>query len=246
MTDAPALLELTRVVKRTAGPRPLRVDHLVVRRGERVALTGVDSPGAETIVGLLTAAAVPEEGEVRLLGRSTAEIRDAGEWFALLDRLGLVSPRAVFVPGSTVLQNLAVPYTLSIDPLADDVARAAEALAREAGIPPAWLSAPVEAVPPEVGVRLHLARALALDPELLVLEQPGAALPPEAVRRFSRDVSRIARARRLAVLAITGDRRLARALGERVVSLDPVTGAVVDRRPWWRGLRRRLAPGKWR
>jgi predicted ABC-type transport system involved in lysophospholipase L1 biosynthesis ATPase subunit len=234
------LLEFTRVAKQAGGPRPLRVAHLALRRAERIALTGLDVASAEILVGLITGAAVPDAGEVRLFGRSTADIRDATEWFAALDRVGLVSPRAVWVPQSTVLQNLAVPYTLSIDPLAPEVARRVEHLAGEAGIPPAWLSALIEAVPPEVEVRVRLARALALEPELLVVEQAGAGLSSAEVRRFARDLARLSRARHLAVLALTSDDRLAWELGGRVVALERDSGAARERRPWWRRLRAHL------
>lgn len=235
MSDRPILLEFARVAKADADGS-VRVERLVVRRGERVALCGADGATAELLVGLITGAAVPDEGEVRLFGRSTADIRDADEWLATLDRVGLVSPRAVWLPGSSVRQNLAVPFTLSIDPLAEEVARKVDALAGEVGIEAAWLPAIVDRVPPAVAVRMHLARALALDPDLLVLEQPTAALTPDAVASFGADLARVARARGVAVLVIAGDERLARAVGARILRRGPAGGAWVERPVWWRRL----------
>ena len=68
--------------------------------------------------------------------RDTARqaIADGDEWLASLDRFGIVSPRAVLLDAATLLQNLAMPFTLEIDPIPAGVADRAAALGREAGI----------------------------------------------------------------------------------------------------------------
>ena len=107
---APAI-QIAQVVRNYGSLRPLRIAALAVAPGERVALTGLDAGAAEVLVNLVTGAALPDEGEVRVFGRATSEIASGDEWLASLERFGIVSPRAVLIEGATVLQNLAMPFT---------------------------------------------------------------------------------------------------------------------------------------
>src|SRR3954470_17333565 len=163
MTSDP-VLRLHDVRKQYNALRPLRVNDLTVAAGERVALSGFDAGAAEVLVNLVTGASLPDEGEVHVQGRSTASIATGDEWLAWLDRFGIVSPRAVLLDGASLLQNLAMPLTLQIDPIPEDVAETARALARETGIDEDALARPIAGLSATVKMRAHLARAVALGP----------------------------------------------------------------------------------
>jgi ABC-type nitrate/sulfonate/bicarbonate transport system ATPase subunit len=77
-----------------------------------------------------------------------------------------------------------------------------------------------------------LARALALNPRLLLLEHPSATLPRDAVARMATDVKRIADRRRMALLTITADVEFAAALGGSVLTHEPATGALKPPSVW--------------
>lgn len=224
--DAPALVEFRGVVKQHQALRPLRLTDLKVHPGAIVSIAGIDAPGAEALVLLLTAAMRPDEGEVRLFGRSTADIADYDAWLAMLDGLGLLTDRAVLLDQCTVAQNLALPLTIHIDPIAAEFRPQVEALATEVGLAPEVIERPVGAADPETLQRLRLGRALALDPRLVVAEHPSASLPREAVAGFARDLARIVAARGAALLAISADRDFTRALGGTALVLDPSTGVL--------------------
>src|SRR5579872_444766 len=166
------VLELVNVRKQYQSLRPLRVNALRIAPGERVALSGLDAGAAEILVNLVTGASLPDEGEVRIFGEATASIADGDEWLASLDRFGIVSPRAVLLDAATVLQNLVMPLTLAIDEIPHDAEQKARALARDAGLADEWLDRPVAGLPAVVKARVHLVRAVALDPALLLLEHP--------------------------------------------------------------------------
>ncbi len=136
-----AVLEIEGLRKHYAGLRPLRVQQLSVASGERVAVDGFDGPAAELLVNLVTGATLPDEGVVRTFGRSTAEIASGDEWLASLDRFGIVSDRAVLLEASTLAQNLAMPFTLEIDPVAPHTLATVTALAGDCGISVEWLTA---------------------------------------------------------------------------------------------------------
>jgi ABC-type transporter Mla maintaining outer membrane lipid asymmetry ATPase subunit MlaF len=235
MGDAP-VLHLSGVRKQYNALRPLRLNQLTIEAGERVALSGLDAGAAEVLVNLVTGASVPDDGEVRVTGRSTAAIADGDEWLRWLDRFGIVSPRAVLLDAVTLLQNLAMPLTLQIDPLAAEVAAAASAAAREAGIEDQWLDRPVAALPAAVKMRAHLVRAVMLDPALLVLEHPTATLEPGHGRSFGEAVARVAGRRGTAALIISEDADFSEAAATRRLALHAASGELKPRRRGLLGL----------
>lgn len=230
--DGP-IIEAHGVSKNYGGLRPLRLAALTVQPGERVAITGIDGAAAEVLVNLLTGALLPDEGEVRLFGRETAAISDADDWLATLDRIGLLSPRALLADEFTVEQGIAMAFTLSLDPIPTEVAADAARLAREAGLGEADLHARLTGATPLVKARCRLARALATSPALLVLEHPNA-LVSEGADAWGREIAALARARGMALLALTADERFANAVAGTVFALDAATGRLTPRGGWRR------------
>ena len=235
--STPPVVALAGVRKQYGGLRPLRLDRLVIGEGERVSVAGLDAAAAEVFVSLLTGAVLPDEGEIRVLGESTAAIANQDAWLASLDRFGILSSRAVLLTGLTVAQNLALPFTVRIDPIPRPVLLRLRPLAAEVGLAVGDFDVPAGESPPETQMRVHLARALAFGPRLLLAEQPTARLPPEAGSTFGNDVATVAAARGLAVLAVTGDQQFAEGLGGRRLTLDPGSGRVTGSKRWrqWLG-----------
>ena len=232
--SAGRVLDLSGVSKDYRGLRPLRIEHLEVGAGEPIAIIGLDQVTAEVLVNLVTGATLPDRGEVNLFGRSTASIADSAEWLAVVDRFGIVSERAVLLEGLSVIQNLAMPFTLDIEPPPEDIRARAAALAREVELPePAW-TRPVAELDRAERVRLRWARALALDPAIIVLEHPTAGLPRDAVAPLAGHMRAIAERRGAAILAATADEEFAAAVARRVLWLDPATGRLKERRGWFR------------
>ena len=229
MSDAP-LLHIVNLRKNYQSLRPLRMRGLRIGRGERIAVSGLDAGAAEVLVNLVTGASVPDAGEVIVMGRSTASIADGDEWLASLDRFGIVSPRAVLLDSASLMQNLAMPFTLDIDPVPDDVVSRTTALAKEVGIAADVLGEPIARLTPEIRMRAHLVRAVALDPELLILEHPTAGLPEPDRRPFGSAVARIAEARSLAALIISEDVAFSREAAHRTLALNAATGELKHKR----------------
>ena len=200
------------------------MNNLAIEAGERVALSGLDAGAAEVLVNLVTGASLPDEGQVVVLDRSTASIADGEAWLEWLDRFGIVSPRAVLLDAATLLQNLAMPITLDIEPVQPDVAARVVQLAREAGIDETCLERPIAGLAEAIRIRAHLIRAVALDPSLLILEHPTAALGPGEGKAFGEAVARVAGARTLATLIISEDEAFSRAAATRRLALQGATG----------------------
>jgi ABC-type transporter Mla maintaining outer membrane lipid asymmetry ATPase subunit MlaF len=223
------LVELQGVSKSYGALRPLRIERLDVAPGEQVAIVGPDQPAAEVLIGLITGASLPDAGAVRVFGRATAEITNGDEWLAGLDRLGIVSDRAALLEAMTVLQNLAVPFSLEIEPPPEAVRERAAALGAEL-----LLDAPVHAT--RAGdldgagrLRLRVARALAFDPALVLLEHPSASVPPRDVTTVARDIRAALVRRGAASLTLTADRVFAGAIAGRVLVHDAASGRLKPR-----------------
>jgi predicted ABC-type transport system involved in lysophospholipase L1 biosynthesis ATPase subunit len=221
------LLEIHGLIKDFQSLRPLRLRELVVPPGRVLHLAGLDAAAAEMFVHLVTGAALPDEGSITLFGTNTREITDADAWLRSLDGLGLVSHRAVLIDALSVLQNVAMPLTLEIEPIDPALRPAVERLARESGIDEALWDQPTGRVDAEALVRLRLARALASSPSLVIAEHPSASLPREAVARVATDVARVTAARGAALLALTADAAWVDAIGGDVFTLQPATGELV-------------------
>ena len=228
------LLSVRGLVKNYAGLRPLRIQSLDVARGQLLSIVGLDAQAAEVFVGLLTGALLPDEGEIRLFDKSTADVGDSDEWLAMLDGVGIVTERAVLIEQFSVEQNIAMPFTLDIDPIGSETRPKVEALAREVGLEPSSWAAAVARAGPEAKTRVRIARALALSPRLLLAEHPSASLPRDSVARLAGDLGRIAAARDLAVLTVTADAEFARALGGDTLMHEPASGALKAQSVWRR------------
>jgi ABC-type transporter Mla maintaining outer membrane lipid asymmetry ATPase subunit MlaF len=127
MTAHGPVLQIRDVSKQYSGLRPLRISELSVDAGERVSIGALDAGAGELLVNLVTGASLPDQGDVHVFGQRTADIANGDAWLDLLERFGIVSPRGVLLEGSTLLQNLAMPFTLAIDPVSGDVASRVEA-----------------------------------------------------------------------------------------------------------------------
>jgi predicted ABC-type transport system involved in lysophospholipase L1 biosynthesis ATPase subunit len=221
-----SLLEMSGLSKDYQSLRPLRIKLLTVNSGDVMSISGIDMAGAETFVHLVTGATLPDTGEVSLFGRNTRAITDAEAWLKSLDGIGMITARGILVEMFSVLQNIALSLTLDVDPIDPGVVPQAAALAREAGIDAALFDLPAGRVAPGVQMRVHLARALALGPRLLIAEHPSALLPRDTVAGFGADLGKAARARGLALVAITADDPMAKAIGGSRLELVPATGEL--------------------
>jgi phospholipid/cholesterol/gamma-HCH transport system ATP-binding protein len=167
------------------------------------------------------------------LGRPTSSIVDADVWLKFVEQFGFVSDRIALLDGMTAGQNLAIPFSLDIDPIPPDIQSQVNTLAAEVGIAPSDLAIRVGEGSASVRARVRLARALALDPLVVVLEHPTAVLPQEEVKPYAGMLAQICDKRRLTMVALSMDEKFGKALGGRLLVWQPATGEFKERRRWW-------------
>jgi ABC-type transporter Mla maintaining outer membrane lipid asymmetry ATPase subunit MlaF len=228
------VLQLDAVVKDYRGLRPLRIKRLEVKEGQSIALVGFDQASAEVFVNLVTGASVPDSGDVRVFGESTGSVTDAHTWLASLDRFGLLSERAVLLDGLTVMQNLAMPFSLEVDPVPDAIRVQVAQLAAEVGLEPADLQRLAAEIDPLARLRVRFGRALALGPRVLIAEHPNAMVAANDVPVFAADFAKIVAARHLTSVTVTADPTFAAAVAEEVLTLQPASGELRVASGWRR------------
>ncbi|MEV0008380.1 ABC transporter ATP-binding protein [Streptomyces sp. NPDC051840] len=178
---------------------------LIVERGETVALLGRNGAGKSTAIGLLLGLDTPDSGTVRLLGRSPERAVRAGLAGAMLQD-GRPIPR--------VTARELVRFVASLHPHPLPVA---ETLGL-AGVT-AYADRRVDKLSGGQAQRVRFAVALAGDPELVVLDEPTAALDVEARRSLWESVGKFAE-RGGTVLFSTHQLEEADRYADRVVVMD--------------------------
>jgi len=186
-----------------------------------VALVGPSGAGKSTLLRCLNRLHVPDRGRVLLDGEDTAALDPC----TLRRRVGLVGQTPVMLPGS-VRENVA--YGLDA-PTAADAGRLTRAL-REAGLDTSFLDRAASELSGGERARVALARALTRAPELLLLDEPTAALDAAVARHIAATVRALARDG-LGVVVATHDLAFAADVADRVVALrdgTAVSGAPAE------------------
>jgi osmoprotectant transport system ATP-binding protein len=221
---APAIAVRDVHVSRGAAGMVLRGLDLEIPAGETLALVGRSGAGKSTLLKLINGLIVPDRGQVIVDGRDTREWNP----FELRRRIGYVLQEIGLFPHMTVAANVAVvPKLLGWEPARID-ARVTEMLTL-VGLPPATY-AQRSALELSGGQRqrVGVARALAADPPILLMDEPFGALDPVTRAELHREFRRIQAQVRKTVVIVTHDMAEAFALADRVGVLDEGVIAQLD------------------
>lgn len=195
---------------------------LEVRRGEIFALIGGSGSGKSTLLREMILLQRPDQGAIRVLGVDLQKISDDAA-LALRRRWGVMFQHGGLFESLTVLENIGLPlreHSRLDHKLIDDIA--------------AWKLA-MTGLKPEVGAqypsqlsggmmkRASLARALALDPELLFLDEPTAGLDPDSAAGVDELVRKLRELFGLTIVMITHDLDLLWQVADRVAVLADTT-----------------------
>jgi phospholipid/cholesterol/gamma-HCH transport system ATP-binding protein len=190
---------------------------LEVGRGETLTVLGRSGTGKSVLLKLIVGLQKPDAGSIRIGGQEIAELplEDLNE---IRKKLGFLFQQAALYDSLTVEENVAFPLMRHTDlPEAEQRERAAQLLSR------VGLEADRAKLPGDISggmkKRVGLARALALDPEIMLLDEPTAGLDPITAAEIIEVIREIRQARELSAVVVTHDLRSAEALGDRVALL---------------------------
>lgn len=213
---ADAVAALTGVVVRYPDRAAIGPLNLTVAPGEIVAVVGASGAGKSTTLRLLAGLERPSEGEVV----TTAPGRTA-----------FVFQSPTLMPWADAQANVALPLELAGTPRDEARSQAAVALA-SVGLGER-LNARPRQLSGGMAMRASLARALVTQPDLLLLDEPFAALDSVTRRHLIEDLHRLwdGRTPRPAIVFVTHDIEEAVYLAGRTLVLDAVSGHVAMARP---------------
>ena len=194
---------------------------LEIHAGETLVLLGRSGSGKTTLLKLINRLLLAERGEVRVQGRSTAQ------WDPIRLRrgIGYVIQEGGLFPHFTVAQNIGLVPTLEKWD-ASRITQRVDELLRLVGLDPREFS---NRRPHELSggqrQRVGVARALAADPPILLMDEPFGALDPVTRAELQREFSSLARRLARTIVFVTHDLREALLLASRIVLLQ--TGRIV-------------------
>jgi NitT/TauT family transport system ATP-binding protein len=188
---------------------------MLVEKGEFVAVVGPSGCGKTTVLNMVAGLIGPEAGDVLRFG---ARVTGPGK------NVGYMLARPALMPWLTALQNIAFGLQLR-GVSAADRKRKAEQLLRKVGLAefgeayPAQLSHGMQQ-------RVAVARTLAIDPDLLLLDEPFGALDAHTRLMVESDFVRLWEQTRTTVIMVTHDLTEAIAMADRVVVFKARPGSV--------------------
>src|SRR5262247_2613039 len=195
-----------------SGPLVLDDFSLEIAAGETLALVGRSGMGKTTILKLINRLLLPNAGVVRVEGRATSE------WdpIKLRRRIGYVLQEVGLFPHMTIGRNVAVVPRLEGWP-EDRVRARVDELLNLVGLDPKTYA---DRYPRELSggqrQRVGVARALAIDPPILLMDEPFGALDPLTRAEMRREFQRIQSQVRKTVVCVTHDMGEAFSLGTKV------------------------------
>src|SRR5271154_5025652 len=192
---------------------------LAVRRGETLAVLGRSGTGKSVLLRLIIGLQKPDSGAVRVHGQDITGL-DLDQMGEIRKKMGFLFQHAALYDSLTVEQNVAFPLQhhkkdMSESEQADRVKK----LLAEVG-----MEGNLQKMPSDISggmqKRVGLARALALDPDILLLDEPTAGLDPISSGEIDDLVLKLQAEHHMASIVVTHDLHSARSIANRLALLD--------------------------
>jgi len=212
---ASPVIEFRSVSYRVAGTQVLSGFNLEVHRGETVVLLGRSGSGKTTSLKLVNRLLTPTSGEIRVKGVSNVE----GDLIRLRRSIGYVIQDVGLFPHFTVEKNIGLVPRIEGWPEERVRGRVLELL-QIVGLPADLASRKPHQLSGGQRQRVGVARALAADPEILLMDEPFGALDPLTRDELQRELFLLQQRLHKTVVFVTHDLREALRLGSRIALME--------------------------
>ncbi|MFC4775851.1 amino acid ABC transporter ATP-binding protein [Paenibacillus sp. GCM10023252] len=217
------MIEVSGITKSFGANTVLREVNLNVTRGEVVVIIGPSGSGKSTLLRCLNLLERPESGDIRIQGKSLMQAKPA-EIAGIRTEIGMVFQHFHLFPHRKVIDNMTLS-PIQVRKLSPDQARAKAmelltkvGMAHKAEDYPASLSG-------GQSQRAAIARALAMEPNIMLFDEPTSALDPEMVGEVLAVMKQLAK-EGMTMVVVTHEMGFAREVGDRVLFMEQ--GKIVE------------------
>lgn len=191
---------------------------LIAQRGEVTAIIAASGGGKSVLLREMLALAKPNSGQIQVLGTSVLEA-DQAQLLAVRNRIGVLFQNGALFSGLTVAENVAVPMVEHTKLSPGAVRELVELRLAMVGLEPHSADLKPSELSGGMRKRAALARALALEPELLFLDEPSSGLDPISARQFDELIKVLNESLKLSIILVTHDPQSLWAISDKVVAL---------------------------
>ena len=224
--DEPPVIECRNLTKWHGTFRALDDVSIAIAPGEVVVIIGPSGAGKSTLLRCINAIEPHSSGEVRVFGQSMSG--DRYELEATRRRIGMLFQGFNLFPGMTVETNVVMAQRIVHRRSKDEAIERAGVRLAEVGMTGHKSKYPAELSGGEQQ-RVAIARMLATDPEIVLLDEPTASVDPELTKGIVELMNEIARSG-VTVVAVTHEIGFARTVGDRMLYMEE--GRILeDRHP---------------
>lgn len=209
------MIELERLTKRYGDSVAVREISLTVASGELLVLLGGSGSGKTTTLKMINRLVEPTSGRVTLAGEDVGALPG----HVLRRRIGYVFQKIGLFPHMSVEENIAVPLSLLTWP-ASKVARRVDELLALVELDPSMRGRRPAQLSGGQQQRVGVARALAAEPKLMLLDEPFAALDPITRDRLQQSFLEIRKKLGLTAIFVTHDMVEALLLADRIAVMN--------------------------
>jgi len=228
-TEREAVIELTDIVTRFGTKTVHDGISMRIFRGEIFAVVGGSGSGKSTLMREAVMLHHPTSGSVRLFDEEVAQLGEIAS-LPLRRRVGVMFQYGALFSDMSVLENVGMPlreHTTLDRGLIDEISGIKLSLA---GLDPAVGSLYPAELSGGMRKRAAMARAIALDPELLVLDEPGSGLDPVSAAALDELILSLRDLLGLTIVMITHDMASVRRISDRAAFLG--SGKLLALGPW--------------
>jgi phospholipid/cholesterol/gamma-HCH transport system ATP-binding protein len=189
-----------------------------LRRGETVCILGGSGGGKSTLLKVMIGAHTPTQGDVQMGGQSILGLRER-EMNAVRRRFGVLFQSAALLNSMTVGENVALPIEAhtKLDPRTIDIM--VRVKLEQVGLSDAYDRLPSE-ISGGMQKRAGLARAIALDPEIVFYDEPSAGLDPIATAVIDELINDMKKKMGMTNIVVTHVMESVRRIADRIIMLD--------------------------